>query len=354
VGIQLSFFLAFLIGFLVSVERQGAKLLMEGLAISGVVYATIALGLISYDFSGVLWGDRPGTLDSLAFPFPNRNHAATFYGSCSLLCLSQLMGVLLPLRGRTMRLSDLYWETLSSNPWQAALWAVGLLICLTATFLTKSRAGTLLSLLMLISCAGFYAFRFAGRQPLRLMFTGAAAFLGVVFVELWGSGGLASRIAALGLWDAERLAVYRSTINMILDHPWIGTGLGTFVLAFPAYRSPDIGSTLVWDKAHNTLLEIAAEQGLPFSICLIVVSSYVALRLIRCVVRGQSLKYVTPAFFVGSLGVLHSLVDFPLQNVGFSTFFAAIIGCGYSRCAQRRESFSSSVAMATSQAVNGS
>ena len=43
-----------------------------------------------------------------------------------------------------------------------------------------------------------------------------------------------------GLVDHTRLSLFRSTLRMIADRPWFGTGLGTFNLAFPAYRSDDI------------------------------------------------------------------------------------------------------------------
>ena len=52
---------------------------------------------------------------------------------------------------------------------------------------------------------------------------------------------------------------------MIADHPWFGTGLGTFVWSFPAYRSANISLWGVWDLAHSTPLELAADLGLPLA-----------------------------------------------------------------------------------------
>jgi O-antigen ligase len=332
-GSQFSFFLAFLCGFFVSTTTR-RNFLMEVLALFGIIYAFIAVGFSLYDYSDVMWLGRPGTLDSLTFPFSNRNHAATFYGSCSILCMAWILAHFEALR-KTGRFSDLYWNSVHSLSWRTALWAAGFLVCITATFLTKSRAGVLLTILMLGLCGGLFVSRTLGRRPLTILVAGAAGFIFLIFMELWGSGGLAGRIANLGLQDVERFSVYHSTIGIVRDHPWLGTGLGTFVLAFPSYRSHDLGSTLIWDKAHNTLLEIAAEQGLPFAICLTIVFLYVGLRLLRCVLKRQSLDYTSPALFVGLLGLLHSFVDFPLQNIGFSVFFAALVGCGYSHCAER-------------------
>jgi O-antigen ligase len=45
--------------------------------------------------------------------------------------------------------------------------------------------------------------------------------------------------------------------------------MATFRWIFPAYRSGDIPSYGIWQKAHNTILEIAAEMGsVPFTILL--------------------------------------------------------------------------------------
>ena len=36
-----------------------------------------------------------------------------------------------------------------------------------------------------------------------------------------------------GLSDEARLETYRSTLRMIVDHPWFGTGLGDFCVELP-------------------------------------------------------------------------------------------------------------------------
>ena len=63
-------------------------------------------------------------------------------------------------------------------------------------------------------------------------------------------GNVSGRFEVQGLSDEARLETYRSTLRMIVDHPWFGTGLGTFVWSFPAYRSAHMSMWGVWDKAH--------------------------------------------------------------------------------------------------------
>ncbi|MBA7560543.1 hypothetical protein ES708_02169 [subsurface metagenome] len=57
-----------------------------------------------------------------------------------------------------------------------------------------------------------------------------------------------------------RLFMYRKTIPLVLDHPLLGTGPGTFIYAFTPYRPPDL--SLLWNYAHNDYLQIASEMGL--------------------------------------------------------------------------------------------
>ena len=139
-----------------------------------------------------------------------------------------------------------------------------LFLCLAAMFMTGSRGGVLLSLLALI--VAFVVF-FRRHLPRRAGVLGALAGGGavvLVLLQLMG-GGISARFDLEGLADEGRLETYKATVRMIDDHPWLGTGQGTFAYAFPAYRSPNVSIWGVWDLAHNTLLEIAAEMGVPLA-----------------------------------------------------------------------------------------
>jgi len=77
---------------------------------------------------------------------------------------------------------------------------------------------------------------------------------GVIITPTNDGSGVGSRIDLEGVVDRGRSAAYRSTLTMIRDQPWFGTGLGTFEMAFPAYRSGEISMSGTWNRAHNTLL----------------------------------------------------------------------------------------------------
>ncbi len=116
---------------------------------------------------------------------------------------------------------------------------------------------------------------------------------------------------------------------MIMDHPWFGSGLGTFAWAFPVYRSGDISMYGVYDRAHNTLLEIAAEAGLPFAGLVVIGWAIVFVALMRGV-RTRRRDRVVPAaaLAVALLAVLHSMVDFSLQIPGFAIVAFGLAGAG--------------------------
>jgi O-antigen ligase len=116
---------------------------------------------------------------------------------------------------------------------------------------------------------------------------------------------------------------------MIADHPWFGTGQGTFAYAFPAYRSPNISMWGVWDIAHNTLLEVASDMGIPIATLVVIAWLVVFAVLIRgALVRRRDLVIPVAALAVAILAVLHSLIDFTLQIPGYAIVAMALIGAG--------------------------
>ncbi len=63
-----------------------------------------------------------------------------------------------------------------------------------------------------------------------------------------------------------RLAVWKGALNLIKDHPLLGTGPETFAYSFLPYRPTDLNQTAEWEflynKAHNEYLNITACTGL--------------------------------------------------------------------------------------------
>src|SRR5262249_11926030 len=121
-----------------------------------------------------------------------------------------------------------------------------LFICLLAMFLTGSRAGTLSSLTALVIAFVAFLHRDLSRRKTTLLALVVVGAIALLLLQTMGAG-VSGRFTATGLADGGRLATYRSTIHMIFDHPWFGTGLGAFVWSYPAFRGTDISMSGTWD-----------------------------------------------------------------------------------------------------------
>ena len=330
-GAPLLTILSFVCGLTVCADRVRARQLLRVVAWSGGAYA--AYGIIAFliDPTKTLWRDSayPKVLNST---FVNANTAAAYFGSCSVVWLlilceairrhapdgvidwRTLPGQLLPHFGREI-----------VGPFSM------LLLCLTAMFLTGSRAGVIVSLIALILAFMGIFHRNLSRLKAWLLALTVLGAIALLLLQIIGAG-VSGRLENQGLADEGRLATYRSTLHMIADHPWFGTGLGTFVWSFPAYRSADTSMSGTWDRAHDTLLEIAADGGLPLAGLVVVGWSIMLAILIRGVrFRHRDLIIPVAAFSVSVLALLHSLVDFSLQIPGYAIVVFALAGAGLSQ-----------------------
>src|SRR6202000_224262 len=168
---------------------------------------------------------------------------------------------------------------------------VMLFVCLSAMFMTGSRGGALVSLMVMILSFMVYFARDLSRKGILLGLLGCIA-ISLLLLYVLG-GNISSRIDLLGLSDAGRLSVYRSTLKIISDNPWFGTGLGTFANAFPAYRSSDISLEGLWGIGHNTHLEFASELGIPLTI-IVAAAWIVAIAILCFACRGRRRNMVAP------------------------------------------------------------
>jgi O-antigen ligase len=160
---------------------------------------------------------------------------------------------------------------------------------------------------------------------------GGVAALALVLLQIMGAGVM-GRFEIEGVATGGRLETYRATIRMIMDHPWFGSGLGTYAWAYPAYRSPHISSWGVWDRAHSTPLELAADLGLPLAL-LIVLAWLVVLVILLHGVRANARDRIPAiaALAVALIALVHSCVDFSLQIPGYAIVVFALAGAGLAR-----------------------
>lgn len=326
-GTPLVAFLSLATGLVVGTDRGHARQLLRVIAWSGACLAIFGIVQQLSDPDMILWREKRAYLGVLTSTFINRNTA--YFGTCSvvwLLLLSTQFRASLPDERLSWR--EAVDRSLTQPPAAIFVPLTMLITCLAAMFMTGSRAGVILSLLALVVAFNLYFRRrvAAGRASLTAFF--GSGLVSLVLLQLLGEG-IIDRFDARGAADEGRLATYRAILGMIADHPWLGTGQGTFAAAYPAYRSSEVSMWGVWDIAHNTPLEIAADMGIPLAV--FVVLGWVAIfaTLIHGVRhRNRDLILPISALAVAMLAVLHSLVDFSLQMPGYGIVALALIGTG--------------------------
>lgn len=305
-------------------NEERARLILGVFAWSGLAYAVF--GIISYliDPSKILGFDKVAYLGELTATFYNRNTAAIYFGCCSIAWLMPLAETIRKARSRRGK---------SGAPARAVapkwlLPAIALAICITAMFMTRSRAGSLASIVGLsVALIAFFYRSFPTRASLLAGCAGIVIAIGLAIPLL--AGGVAERLSVDGVSDVGRWEAYRSTLQIVQSAPWLGSGLGSYPWVFPAYRSPAISTWGVWDRAHNTYLELMAEVGIPMAILL----ALGWLAMLAMLVRGVAIRRRGVARPVAALGILasatlHTMVDFPLQIPAFSIAVFAITGIG--------------------------
>jgi len=125
-----------------------------------------------------------------------------------------------------------------------------------------------------------------------------------------------------------RMMVWQGTVEMIKDHPLLGTGPGTFATIYTQYHPP--GFYRRYFAAHNDYLHLTAETGLP----LIPVMIWMIIALYKNGFKklnnpSRQVRGVTLGAMAGITAILvHSISDFNLHipaNAILFTTLAALV-----------------------------
>jgi len=328
VGAPLAALLALSASCVICSDPLRARQLLRVISWSALAYAVLGIVLFLVDPTKVLWRNKVGYLSNLTGPFTNRNTAAVYFGSGACITMLLLLQELRSYRaGGKRRISKIFTSADTAIRWRVGRLASFVVVLIAALFMTASRAGVVISLSGLVFAFTAFWWRDLTRRRSVLLALAASAALAIIVLQLLG-GNVGARFNENGVTDAARFDIYRSTLHMIANSPWLGSGLGTFAWAFPPYR--DSGSVYgVVDRAHNTLLEIAAEMGVPFA-CLIALAWICIMAVLVHGVRVRRRGLITPvaALAVAAISVLHSMVDFSLQISGFAIMVFSLIGAG--------------------------
>ncbi|HXP87914.1 MAG TPA: O-antigen ligase family protein [Bryobacteraceae bacterium] len=193
------------------------------------------------------------------------------------------------------------------------LYPVMAAVMLAAGLASASRAGAVL--LLVESCAVFWlVWRNASRRHAAEIRRALVPFAAVAVVcgVLAGAGTVWVRLRNSDPLEYRR-EIYHSTLQIIREHPWMGTGLGTFSHVYPAYATFDSGAVV--EHAHCDWLEWAAEGGLGYA----AIWGLLSVWLVRPAIRS--------IWGLGVLAVLvHALVDYPFARFGVAAWAFILAG----------------------------
>jgi len=248
-------------------------------------------------FNGKLYWFRVMRYGGYPFgPYVNRNH---FAGFAEILIPVALVPLVL---GKVRR---------------ERLFLVGLfaIVPIVALLLSASRGGIVSFAVQLVILFSLLLVR---RLQSRYMLVGGVLVLCAILAVSWiGVQQVLQRFSNYETVDVsmgKRASMRHDTWRIFLDHPALGTGLGTLQMVFPPYESSY--DAKIVNHTHNDYLEALAETGVPGALCCL---WFLAILFIESVkgledLGGSFGAALNLSGLVGCCGLLvHSLVDFNLH-----------------------------------------
>ncbi|MDQ6742087.1 MAG: O-antigen ligase family protein [Candidatus Dormibacteraeota bacterium] len=278
-------------------SRSRARLLLAGLGVAGSIVAVANIvvavrGLLTHSFSLVT---PPVVIYTSANAVP--------------LYLEPLVAFALPL---AVFDEDRRTRMLSAGFVGLAAVAIGL---------SFSRAGwmTLIAQVFLVALFGRWRWRLIGAAAA----IAAAAFAGShrvrdrILVEL-DPGSPANTIVL-------RLSLWRSTLNMLVHRPLLGSGLAGFKASIQPYRDPAYHENQIYP--HNLFLNFWAETGLLGLLAFL----WLMVQVVRSGLRGLEAGGWARIMSIGILGLVlsffvHGLLDAPYFKNDQALAFWALVG----------------------------
>ncbi|QGM45252.1 O-antigen ligase family protein [Methylocystis heyeri] len=306
-----------------------ANLLLQAISLIVAVYSAAGLALAACCSGAIPLFEAPANNGLVRSTFVNTNNFATYAG------LGLLVSVALILRlyrhevhaeadSFSHRLAA-FIETTGRRGWFPLCCCLLILVALLGSV---SRGGICAAMLGLL---GVYSLSLSrgGRG-------GGIGIEAVAFVTIALGAGFAfygdlffGRMAYAGVADSGRLAVFRITLNSIFDAPLLGFGYGTFADVFPMYRDRSISALELWDKAHNSYLEMFQGLGFVFGLALLgVVGALVAKCFAGAVTRRRDATAAIVAAAASLLVGFHAAVDFSLQIEAVALTYTALLAAG--------------------------
>jgi O-antigen ligase len=229
-------------------------------------------------------------------PYVNRNH---FAGFAEILIPVALVPLVL---GKVRR----------ERLFLVSLFAV---VPIVALLLSASRGGIVSFAVQMVILFSLLLVR---RLQSKYMLAGGVLVLCAILAVSWiGVQQVLQRFSNYQTLDVsmgKRASMRHDTWRIFLDHPALGTGLGTLQMVFPPYESSY--DAKIVNHTHNDYLEALAETGIAGGICCLWFLGVLFVESVKGLkdLGGSFGAALNLSGLVGCCGLLvHSLVDFNLH-----------------------------------------
>ncbi|HEX6591907.1 MAG TPA: O-antigen ligase family protein [Moraxellaceae bacterium] len=310
-------------------SKDRLRLFANIIVISGLFQACYgvitALGGQDFDLLGI---DSPFRRQGMATgTYMNRNHLAGWLEMCLPVGIGLLIASLKGSGG------DESWRVRGRELLRALLGDKGrlrlfLIAMVIALVMTRSRMGnTAFFTSMGISALIGYALYRRQSRSMVILFVSMILIDVFIISSYFGLEKLATRIETTQTSQEGRLDVNHDALLWLQEHWLAGSGAGTFVSAFPAYRSSDVAG--FYDFAHNDYLQILGEYGVigaAFFAAIALLTLWTALQAQRQR-RNALLRGMGFAAMMGMLSLLiHSATDFNLHIPANASLLTLLCG----------------------------
>lgn len=305
------------LGFAVTLCTCGLALfsVLQFFASPGTIY-----GVVKPRWGGWIFG-----------PYVNHNH----YAGLMEMLIPVALGYLISSGARDTKHAD---PSRGRSVLVRLLGPLAVLVAVASVLLSGSRGG-MVSLAIEAVIAAVVTGRYLPESWGRLAVVGILGIAASAAFFFWlDPGRIAQRLGTLADVSrapeatlGQRRELSRDALRIFIDHPWIGTGFGSFATVYPRYRS--FASDLEWDHAHDDYAEALAETGLAGGMVIVTaISVFLVLSFGNLRERLRpSEGWIRLGAAIGCCGLLvHSLGDFNLHipaNAAWFAFLAGIAVC---------------------------
>src|SRR5580704_11610537 len=332
--ILLACFVAFYFAQIVGRDRRRKKFFVASLVALGTFEAFY--GMVQYlsGWQQIFTYMKKFDLEEATGTYINRNHYAGFLEMILPFSLALVFYEYAKLRGaRGTRINFRNLIPKSALQKLILYLCVSVVLCAALAF-SRSRMGILAAASsVLVIFALIVISRFHGRTSSLL--AGAFVILSICLAIWIGPGPILSRFQSVGdetsLGGQSRVSIWRDALPLIKNHPWLGTGLGTFPIAYTGGQTAFLSQFV--NHAHNDYLELASDLGIAAAFILFGSILFILARAIRSFLTGErDFERIVALGCVGSIVaiLLHSFTDFNLYIPANALLFSAILGLAVS------------------------